>query len=50
MNQENKQQNSHDTQSMSVTKKPDSAAGLWLQAHVKITDVKTGEVLLKTRG
>ena len=49
MNQENKQQNSDNTQSAS-TKKPDSAAGLLLQAHVKITDVKTGEILLKTRG
>jgi hypothetical protein len=31
-------------------KKPDSAAGLLIQAHLKISDVKTGEILLKTRG
>jgi len=30
--------------------KPDVAAGLLLQAHLKISDPKTGQVLLKTRG
>lgn len=33
-----------------VEKKPDSAAGLLIQAHLKITDPKSGKVLLKTRG
>lgn len=30
--------------------KPDVAAGLLLQAHLKISDPKTGQILLKTRG
>lgn len=30
--------------------KPDVAAGLLLQAHLKISDPETGEVLLKTKG
>lgn len=33
-----------------VEKKPDSAAGLLLQAHLKITDPESGKVLLNTRG
>lgn len=31
-------------------KKPDSAAGLLVEAHLKISDPETGRVLLKTRG
>lgn len=34
----------------SVVKKPDVRAGLLIQCHVKISDPKSGEVLLKTRG
>lgn len=33
-----------------VTKKPDSSAGLLVEAHLKISDPETGKVLLKTRG
>lgn len=30
--------------------KPDVSAGLLLQAHLKISDPKTGQILLKTKG
>jgi hypothetical protein len=33
-----------------VVKKPDVKAGLLIQCLVKISDPKTGQVLLKTRG
>lgn len=45
MNKENKPEKVE-----KVEKKPDSAAGLLIQAHLKITDPKSGQVLLKTRG
>jgi hypothetical protein len=43
-NKENK--NSAET----VNKKPDVKAGLLVQCHVKISDPKSGQILLKTRG
>lgn len=32
------------------TVKPDVSAGLFLQAHLKISDPESGEVLLKIKG